>query len=76
MHDYSNGPLTQWQRFVASSDKLGEIARGQGRAAAADDLGLCRSTRDDHTVGESVYPTGKRIGATVIPVGLAFAAAS
>ena len=32
MHDYSNGPITEWDRFVSASDALGGIARAQGTA--------------------------------------------
>ena len=61
MHDYSNGPLTQWQRFVASSDKLGEIARGQGARPLLLRANRCgsgpvHSNADDQRLG--LLPAG------------------
>ena len=77
MHDYSNGPLTQWQRFVASSDKLAEIARGQG-ARPVLLMTWAYADQPEMTIqlAEAYTRRGKELAATVIPVGLAFAAAS
>ena len=77
MHDYSNGPLTQWQRFVASSDKLGEIARVQG-AWPLLLMTWAYADQPEMTIqlAEAYTRRGKELAATVIPVGLAFAAAS
>ena len=77
MHDYSNGPLTQWDRFVASSGTLSEIARGQG----TQPLLLMTWAYDGQPemtmqLAEAYTRRGKELAATVIPVGLAFAAAS
>ena len=77
MHDYGNGPLTQWQRFVASSDKLSEIARGQG-ARPLLLMTWAYADQPEMTIqlAEAYTRQGKELAATVIPVGLAFAAAS
>ena len=77
MHDYSNGPITQWNRFVAASDTLGSIARAQG-AVPLLLMTWAYAGQPEMTaqLAEAYTQRGKELGARVIPVGLAFAAAS
>ena len=76
MHDYSNGPITEWDRFVSASDALGGIARAQGTAPMLmmtwAYVGQPEMTLE---LAEAYTKRGKDLGAKVIPVGLAFAAA-
>jgi hypothetical protein len=77
MHDYSNGPITQWNRFVAASDTLGSIARAQG-AVPLLLMTWAYAGQPEMTaqLAEAYTQRGKELGVRVIPVGLAFAAAS
>ena len=75
MHDYSNGPLKRWQRFVEASDELSRIAREHDVEpilmmtwAYADDPEMTQGLATAYT------KRGAELGARVIPIGLAFAA--
>lgn len=77
MHDYSNGPIAQRERFVAASDELSAIARKQG-AEPILLMTWAYANQPDMTdsLARAYTQRGKELGAIVIPVGLAFAAAT
>ena len=76
MHDYSNGPITEWDRFVSASDALGGIARAQDTTPILM-MTWAYAGQPEMTLklAEAYTKRGKDLGAKVIPVGLAFAAA-
>ena len=76
MHDYSNGPLTHWERFIESSKKLQSIARSHN----VTPYYLMTWAYEGETtmapkIAEAYTRAGKKLGIDVIPVGLAFATA-
>ena len=77
MHDYSNGPIVQWKRFVSASDALSDIARSYG-AVPILMMTWAYAGRSEMTaeLAKAYSDRGKALGAKVIPVGLAFAAAA
>ena len=77
MHDYSNGPIARWDRFVAASDALSSIARKH----SAEPILLMTWAYADQpemtpALAAAYVRRGEELGARVIPVGLAFAAAN
>lgn len=77
MHDYSNGPITRWDRFAAATDALSRIARDH---SAEPILFMTWAYADQPemtlALAEAYVRRGQELGTRVIPVGLAFAAAT
>ncbi len=77
MHDYSNGPLTHWQRFVDSSTKLVDITRGH---SVSPMLMMTWAYEGDQEMGtalaQAYSKAGEQLKIPVIPVGLAFTKAT
>ena len=77
MHDYSNGPITHWDRFIDSSKQLQNISKQHN---VTPYFLMTWAYQGDTDMGPNIADAytraGLELGIRVIPAGLAFTAAN